>query len=453
LQEYIDLSLLVSCISEETHMLEKLAKARYFSRVTGAVTRLISERGESNAVSMADDVINNYCKLTKDQHAKFFTFLFEKLNPDPVAVMSAAQNFSAEGNARNYIKLQRVVEPPRQELFRRLNRATNGTAALVGMRRDLLQVLDKQPELTAVDFDLRHLLSSWFNPGFLKMHRVDWKSPAEILEKLIQHEAVHAIDGWDDLRRRLQPDRRCFAFFHPQLPSEPLIFVEVALLSEIPAVIMPLVDKKAETVHQTSNYKVAAFYSISNCEPGLRGVSMGNFLIKRVAEQLHAEFPSLKTFITLSPIPGFIDWVAAGADVGGEKFSVQLKPAIRTAREQALETLGLAKRSWTERLSSGWHPDNATAKEKSALLCLASIYLGLGSAGRNGNPVAKFHLGNGARLHQINWSADLSRKGLRESGALMVNYLYDLSSVEENHERFTQGEIDYSRAVGRLMVP
>jgi malonyl-CoA decarboxylase len=453
LQEYIDLSFLVSCISEETHMLEKLAKARYFSRVTGAVTRLISERGESNAVSMADDVINNYCKLTKDQHAKFFTFLFEKLNPDPVAVMSAAQNFSAEGNARNYIKLQRVVEPPRQELFRRLNRATNGTAALVGMRRDLLQVLDKQPELTAVDFDLRHLLSSWFNPGFLKMHRVDWKSPAEILEKLIQHEAVHAIDGWDDLRRRLQPDRRCFAFFHPQLPSEPLIFVEVALLSEIPAVIMPLVDKKAETVHQTSNYKVAAFYSISNCEPGLRGVSMGNFLIKRVAEQLHAEFPSLKTFITLSPIPGFIDWVAAGADVGGEKFSVQLKPAIRTAREQALETLGLAKRSWTERLSSGWHPDNATAKEKSALLCLASIYLGLGSAGRNGNPVAKFHLGNGARLHQINWSADLSRKGLRESGALMVNYLYDLSSVEENHERFTQGEIDYSRAVGRLMVP
>ena len=277
--------------------------------------------------------------------------------------------------------------------------------------------------------------------------------PAEILEKLIQHEAVHAIDGWDDLRRRLQPDRRCFAFFHPQLPHEPLIFVEVALLPEIPAVIMPLVDKKAETVHQTSNYKVAAFYSISNCEPGLRGVSMGNFLIKRVAEQLHAEFPSLKTFVTLSPIPGFIDWVAAGADLGGEKFSVQLKPAIRTAREQALETLGLAKRSWTERLSSGWHPDNATAKEKSALLCLASIYLGIGSAGRNGNPVAKFHLGNGARLHQINWSADLSRKGLRESGTLMVNYLYDLSSVEENHERFTQGEIDYSRAVGRLMVP
>jgi malonyl-CoA decarboxylase len=434
-------------------MLEKLAKARYFSRLTGAVNRLISERGESNAVSMAEDVFNNYRKLSKDQHAKFFTFLFEKLNPDPAAVVTAAQNFSAEASARNYIKLQRVTEPPRQELFRRLNRANNGTAGLVSMRRDLLQLLEKQPELTAVDFDLRHLLSSWFNPGFLKMHRVDWKSPAEVLEKLIQHEAVHAIDGWDDLRRRLQPDRRCFAFFHPQLPNEPLIFVEVALLPEIPAVITPLVDKKAETVHQTSQYKVAAFYSISNCESGLRGVSMGNFLIKRVAEQLQAEFPTLKTFVTLSPIPGFMDWVAAGADIGNEKTGTQLKPAIRLARENALETMDLANRSWAERIGAGWHPDDATEKEKSALLCLASIYLGLASAGRNGNPVAKFHLGNGAKLHQINWSGDLSRKGLRQSAALMVNYLYDLSAVEENHERFTLGEIDYSRAVGRLMQP
>ena len=432
-------------------MLEKLAKARYFSRVTGAVNRLISERGESNALSMADDVFNNYRKLTKDQHLKFFTFLFEKLNPDPVAVMSAAQNFSAEANARNYIKLQRVAEPPRQELFRRLNRATNGTAALVAMRRDLLQLLEKQPELTAVDFDLRHLLSSWFNPGFLKMHRVDWKSPAEVLEKLIQHEAVHAIDGWDDLRRRLQPDRRCFAFFHPQLPNEPLIFVEVALLPEIPAVIAPLVDKKAETVHQTSQYKVAAFYSISNCEPGLRGVSMGNFLIKRVAEQLHAEFPGIKTFVTLSPIPGFIDWVTAGADISDEKAGIQLKPALRLAREQSLETLDLASRSWAERLSAGWHPDTASGKEKAALLCLASIYLALGSAGRNGNPVAKFHLGNGAKLYQINWAGDLSKNGLRQSAGLMVNYLYDLSSVEENHERFVNGEVIYARSVGKLM--
>ena len=285
------------------------------------------------------------------------------------------------------------------------------------------------------------------------MHRVDWKSPAEVLEKLIKHEAVHAIDGWDDLRRRLQPDRRCFAFFHPQLPNEPLIFVEVALLPEIPSVITPLVDKKADTVDQVNQFKVAAFYSISNCEPGLRGVSMGNFLIKRVAVQLKAEFPGLKTFVTLSPIPGFIDWVAAGASFGDAVGLDLFKPAIKLARDQALAQLGLETQSWSERLSSGWHPDQAPQKDKDALLCLASIYLGLGSAARAGNPVAKFHLGNGAKLHQINWAADLSRKGLRQSAGLMVNYLYDLGNVEENHERFTNGEIVYSKAVGRLMQP
>ena len=433
-------------------MLEKIAKARNLSRVNNAVKRMISERGESNAVSMADDVVNGYRKLSKDQHVAFFTFLFEKLNPDTDLVMTAAQNFAADSNARNYIRLQRVVESPRQELFRRLNRASEGTAAVVQMRRDLLQVLDKKPELTAVDFDMRHLLSSWFNPGFLKMHRVDWKSPAEVLEKLIQHEAVHAIDGWDDLRRRLQPDRRCFAFFHPQLPNEPLIFVEVALLPEVPAVITPLVDKKAETNDQVSQFKVAAFYSISNCEPGLRGVSMGNFLIKRVAEQLHAEFPGLKTFVTLSPIPGFMDWVAAGANLGQGVPEDRLKPAIKATRDQALATLKLDSQSWTERLSAGWHPDQASEKENEALMSLASIYLGLASTGRDGNPVAKFHLGNGAKLHQINWAGDLSRKGLRQSAGLMVNYLYDLSSVEDNQERCANGEVISSRAVSKLMT-
>ena len=433
-------------------MLEKLAKARNLSKANNAVKRLISERGESNAVSMADEVVNNYRKLGKDQHVQFFTFLFEKFNPDADAVMKAAQNYAAEANARNYVRLQRIVEAPRQELFRRLNRASEGTAAVVQMRRDLLQVLDKKPELTAVDFDMRHLLSSWFNPGFLKMHRVDWKSPAEVLEKLIQHEAVHAIDGWDDLRRRLQPDRRCFAFFHPQLPNEPLIFVEVALLPEVRAVITPLVDKKAETNDQVSQFKVAAFYSISNCEPGLRGVSMGNFLIKRVAEQLHAEFPGLKTFVTLSPIPGFMDWVVAGANLGQGVPEDRLKPAIKATRDQALATLKLDSQSWAERLSAGWHPDQASEKEKEALMSLASIYLGLASTGRDGNPVAKFHLGNGAKLHQINWAGDLSRKGLRQSAGLMVNYLYDLSAVEDNHERFANGEVIFSRAVSKLMT-
>ena len=434
-------------------MLEKLTKSRNLSKANNAIKRLISERGESNALSMADDVVNNYRKLAKDQYVSFFTFLFEKLNPEADAVLKAAQNFMADSSARNYIKLQKVSESPRQEFFRRMNRASEGTAAVVEMRRDLLQLLDKKPELAAVDFDLRHLLSSWFNPGFLKMHRVDWKSPADVLEKLIKHEAVHAIDGWDDLRRRLQPDRRCFAFFHPQLPSEPLIFVEVALLPEIPTVITPLVDKKVDIVDQVSQYKVAVFYSISNCEPGLRGVSMGNFLIKRVAEQLQAEFPGLKTFVTLSPIPGLMDWIAAGANLGEGVPVERLKPNLKHARDAALAVLNLENQSWSERLTDGWHPELASEKEKVALMSLASIYLGLASTGRHGNPVAKFHLGNGAKLHLINWAGDLSRKGLRQSAGLMVNYLYDLGSVEDNHERFVHGEIVYSRAVGRLMAP
>jgi malonyl-CoA decarboxylase len=432
-------------------MLEKITKARALSKAHSAIKRLISERGESNAVSMADEVVKTYYNLTKDQQVKFYDFLFEKLNPNPAEVVATANKFAADPNSRNYIQLQKVSESPRQEFFRRLNRASQGTAAVVQMRRDLLQLLAKQPELAAVDFDIRHLLSSWFNPGFLKMHQVDWKSPAEVLEKLIQHEAVHEIDGWDDLRRRLQPDRRCFAFFHPQLPSEPLIFVEVALLPDIPTEIAPLVDKKSNTDTEISRYKVAVFYSISNCEPGLRGVSMGNFLIKRVAEKLHKEFPHLKTYITLSPIPGLIDWISAGALINDDKIRGGLKTSVKMAKDKSLEILRLNEQSWSDKLSNGWHPNKATDREKSALLCLTSIYLGLATTDRNGNPVAKFHLGNGAKLHLINWAGDLSKKGLRQSAGIMVNYLYDLKKVEENHERFTHGEIIYSKMVSKLM--
>ena len=278
------------------------------------------------------------------------------------------------------------------------------------------------------------------------MHQVDWKSPAQILEKIIQHEAVHEIDGWDDLRRRLQPDRRCFAFFHPQLPDEPLIFVEVALVQEVPDAIGPLVDKKSEPA-QTNAPKVAVFYSISNCEPGLRGVSMGNFLIKRVAEKLKTELPSLKTFVTLSPIPGFMDWVAAGAKLG----DAAPKPAVAAKVETSMATLDLKKRSWSERLSSGWSPASASPAEQDALMNLCAAYLVFVSPQREGNPVAKFHLDNGARLNRINWAADLSRKGLRQSAGLMVNYLYDLDGVEENHEAFLSGGIIRSRAVDRLI--
>ena len=427
-------------------LLQKITQVRSLSRAINAAKKILTERGEANSASMANDIFSQYRLLNEEQKISFYHALATKFNPDPQTVLRVAQDYAKDPSTKNLIQLTTVAEPPRQELLRRINRVDGGTKEIVAMRRHLIKVLDKQPELKPLDFDLHHLFVSWFNPGFLKMHRVDWKSPAHILEKIIQHEAVHEIDGWDDLRRRLQPDRRCFAFFHPQLPDEPLIFVEVALVPEISAAVGPLVNKKSETV-DPSQFKAAIFYSISNCEPGLKGVSLGNFLIKRVATYLKAEFPSLKTFVTLSPIPGFMDWVIAGAPLG--------EPVLDTATlnkvSAYLEKMNLKKQSWPEKLSSGWHPDTASEEEKSALSGLSAIYLSKFSVRKGGNPVAKFHLGNGAQLYRINWAADLSKKGLRQSAGLMVNYLYDLDKIEDNHERFVNGEVIHSRLVSKML--
>jgi malonyl-CoA decarboxylase len=427
-------------------ILDKLLKTRHYTKTINATKRLLSERGESNSASMASDLIENFNTLEDDQIAQYFHYLSEKLNPSGPDVLIAAQMYAETPNADNLIFLMKVADSPRQELLRRLNRAPNGTSMIVNMRHHLLKLLPKRPELKAVDADIQHLLTSWFNPGFLKMHQFDWKSPAHILEKIIHHEAVHEIDGWDDLRRRLQPDRRCFSFFHPQLSDEPLIFVEVALLPEIPAAIAPLVDKKSAVI-DPSHYKCAIFYSISNCQPGLRGVSMGNFLIKRVAESLKKEFPSLKTFCTLSPLPGFIEWLTNNQDLSPD----DIKPGIFEKYKDSIKVFNLQEKSWNDRLQAGWHPDAASLKEKEALMSLCAFYLMTQSSKRGGNSVAKFHLGNGAKLHRINWAGDLSKKGIKQSAGLMVNYQYDLDNVEDNHERFVNGEIIYSRSVSQLI--
>ncbi len=425
---------------------KKIAQVRSLSRAINAANKLLSERGEANTVSMANEILSQYKLLTEEQKLSFYQALATKFNPDPDIVLKVAQDYAKDPNAKNLIQLTKVTEPPRQELLRRINRVEGGTKEIVAMRRHLIKVLAKKPELYPLDFDLHHLFVSWFNPGFLKMHRVDWESPAHILEKIIQHEAVHEIDGWDDLRRRLQPDRRCFAFFHPQLKDEPLIFVEVALVSEMSGAIGPLVDKKSDTVNP-AQFKTAVFYSISNCEPGLKGVSLGNFLIKRVASYLKEEFPSLKTFVTLSPLPGLMDWIIAGANVGEPAISNQATEKIN----KALAILNLKEKSWPERISTGWHPSNASEEEKNALMQLCGYYLTTLTVRKGGNPVAKFHLGNGAKLHRINWAGDVSKKGLKQSAGLMVNYLYDLEKVEEYHERFTQGEVIYSKLVSQLL--
>ena len=399
--------------------------------------RLLSARGEANSAAHAATALQHYQHLSEPAQLRFFEHLDEDFGLTPADVLEAAQRYAAAPTAQSLMQLTAVAEPRRQELLRRLNRAPGGTALIVQMRRQLLRLLPQHPQLAAVEADFFHLLSSWFNPGFLEMQQVDWNSPAQLLEKIIQHEAVHAIDGWDDLRRRLQPDRRCFAFFHPQLPAEPLIFVEIALVLEMPASIAPLIEKAAQPIG-AKKYKVATFYSISNCQPGLRGVSLGNFLIKRVAERLHAEFPSIRTFCTLSPIPGFMRWLD---EINVE--AAELKP-LRAKLQAALDKLGLDRGHLT-------HAPPMSTSQQEALLALASIFLRLVSPTAAGDPVAKFHLGNGARLQRINWAGDLSKNGLRQSCGMMVNYLYDLAKVEEYHERFRAGDVVHAPAVARLV--
>jgi malonyl-CoA decarboxylase len=292
----------------------------------------------------------------------------------------------------------------------------------------LVDFLRQRPELRAVDADFSHLLSSWFNPGFLYLRQVDWNSPAALLEKIIEHEAVHAIRDWNDLRRRLQSDRRCFAFFHPQLPEEPLIFVEVALIAAIPRSIAQLIDDRTAYRGGTPP-RVAAFYSISNCEPGLKGVSLGNFLIKRVAEKLRGEVPSVKRYCTLSPVPGLRKWLATAQGVA-------VAEALRARHGSDLERLAAAVRG-----------GSLERDDQAMLAACAATFLARHSATSAGDPVARFHLDNGARLERINLTADLSEKGMRESLGVMVNYLYDLGTVEANHERFLRGEVVCSRQV------
>ncbi len=422
----------------------KVNNARHLRSLLVDCKRLLSERGEANSVAIARDVVARFRELPEDEQVGFFERLSRDFSPDPKVVLQCAQAYAAAPNAQNLQRLTQSAEPPRQELLRRINRSPGGTSSIVAMRRALLARVNRQPELQAVEADFLHLLSSWFNPGFLRLQRVDWNSPAQLLEQIIRHEAVHQIDGWDDLRRRLQPDRRCFAFFHPQLPDEPLIFVEVALLPAMPAAIAPLIDKASEPL-PPSQFKVAAFYSISNCQPGLKGVSLGNFLIKRVAEELQRELPQIKTFCTLSPIPGFARWVRAGAPCNG-------LPKARAERlAEALHIVQQACGGDFDRLVQVGTLRALPAEAAQALLRLCAYFLGWHAASEGGDPVARFHLDNGARLERLDALGDLSAKGLRQSFGMMVNYLYDLDKVEAHHEKFVHGEVAQSRLLTSLL--
>ncbi len=416
---------------------------RTLRRMNADCKRLLGDKGELGGGAITTDIIAGLDSLEDASLDEFFDFLASDLSPDPQQVLQLALDYANEPSAATLLQLTRAAEPPRQELFRRLNRVPGGTAAVLRLRRALLARLKARPELEVIEADLLHLLTSWFNPGFLQMKRVDWNAPAQLLEKIIRHEAVHAVVGWDDLRRRLQPDRRCFAFFHPQLADEPLIFVEVALLPEMPDAIAPLIDK-ASTPLLPDRFRVAAFYSISNCEPGLRGVSLGNFLIKTVAQQLQRELPRLKTFCTLSPIPGFASWLLSEPDWAA-------LPQLRKAAAAELETArtqlrALCKGNLAALQTAATHAAMSDDDHAALHRLCSAFLLGL-SPTPQGDPVARFHLDNGARLERINTRGNLSTKGMKQSFGMMVNYLYDLPKVEASHAKFRQGEVARSRAI------
>lgn len=396
--------------------------------------RLLTGRGEASGTALAREMLDILGSLDEAGRTSFYAALAVRFGPDAKALASAVEAWTRSPTDESAGRLHYASEPRRQEIFRRLNRAPGGTAALVAMRADLIARLKAHPDLKAVDRDLVHLFQSWFNRGFLVLRRIDWSSPAVVLEKIIRYEAVHQIRDWEDLRNRIDPpDRRCYAFFHPALLDEPLIFVEVALTQAIPGAVQPLLALPRASL-KAEDARTAVFYSISNCQQGLAGVSFGNFLIKQVVEELRRELPRLDTFVTLSPVPGFMRWLRA-------------QPMDQWPLEDRQAVEGLEDPEWPQ------DPDFAPRARALLEPLAAAYFLEARSAdGKPVDPVARFHLGNGARLERIDWLGDVSEKGLAESAGLMVNYLYDLERIEENHEAFAnQGEVVASPAVRRLL--
>jgi malonyl-CoA decarboxylase len=394
---------------------------------------LISERGEASGVALAREVVELWAAMDEGQRLAFFELLAAELPPDGETIAAAAHAYLETPGAEALLTLRRAIESPRQELVRRINLAPGGTAAIVAMRASLLSLLQEHPDLAGVDADFRHVLRSWFNRGFLDLRRIDWNTPAALLEKLIEHEAVHEIRGWPDMRRRLARDRRCFAFFHPALPAEPLIFVEVALLDSLADSIESLLALD-DGPGDPERANTAIFYSINNCQDGLRGISFGSFLIKQVVFDLVRELPRLKHFATLSPVPGLRRWLAAATD-GRTELDEEELAAVRA----------IGKAGWQRR-------PEVVESVREPLLRLCARYLL--EAKRGPEPrdrVARFHLGNGARIERLNWLADPSRKGLRQSAGIMVNYAYLPKQIERNHEAYVKnGRVAAAAAVRAL---
>jgi malonyl-CoA decarboxylase len=418
---------------------------------------LVSERGEAAGAALAQALLGAFTSLNAEDRKAFFAFVARHFGPDEGRLIRAARAYLDAPGPQQAMDLAAAAEPPRQELLRRMNMAPGATAVLIAIRKELIALAASDPSLKPFESDLRHVLGSWFNRGFLELRRIDWNTPAVILEKLIAYEAVHQIDGWDDLRRRLAPDRRCFGFFHPTLPGEPLIFVEVALVKGMSGAIAPLLERgEAKTQETKAEPDTAIFYSISNCQEGLRGISFGNFLIKQVVEELKSELRSLKRFATLSPVPGFARWLSKNLGTA----EAESRPLLRPEEKDALlAAAGMPDADPASALAAlvageGWWTNPATAEYLQPLLLrLCALYLTEARDGKGpSDPVARFHLGNGARLEKINWLGNTAPRGLAESYGMMVNYLYDPDFIEINHENFVhQGAVARSSAVDALL--
>ena len=393
-----------------------------------ACRTLLRTRGEASVVTLARDALDTFGRLAAGERRKFFEFLARDLGPDPKALDAAITGYRDAPGPETAAALARAAESPRRELLGLLNTAPNGMPDLLAIREALLDALPDQQALQPLDDDFLYLLRAWFNRGFLDLRRIDWHTPAFVLEKLIDYEAVHEIRDWEDLQRRLATDRRCFGFFHPSLPDEPLIFVEVAICRGLAGSVRDLIFGEVDTDPEADT---AIFYSISNCQRGLQGISFGDFLIKQVVHELAAEMPGLRRFATLSPVPGFRAWLAGSS---------------RDDRLPGGNDLGDVE-------SPEWPAATATGDELQArLMRLCAHYLLREKRGRLPlDPVARFHLRNGARLERINWMGDPSPSGLAQAVGMMVNYVYDEAQVVANHEAFVNdGRIAHAARIGRL---
>jgi malonyl-CoA decarboxylase len=414
-----------------------------------------SQVSEVEGGRRARNIATWYANAPPEQRRDAWLLMSEQFAPNAEKVQAARDHYQAslgtpeEGQAE--IRLRRAFVSPRTRLLQRFSAFPEGMKFLVDLRAELLPHLKTEKRLLALDSELENLFSTWFDVAFLELRRISWDSPASLIEKLIKYEAVHAIKGWADVKNRLDSDRRCYGFFHPRLLDEPLIFVEVALVDELAGAITPLLDELA-AASDLSSATTAIFYSISSTQTGLRGVSFGDSLIKRVVETLRAEFPRLKVFSTLSPIPGFRPWLAKHAGALMEQLSDKERQTLAVALGQEAQKATAAAADFLAAADKVSELDEKSPVRRFLMHCAANY---LGRQLDNGRPldaVARFHLGNGARVERLNWAGDMSTKGLKQSYGLMVNYLYDLKRLDKYRGLLAQGKIPVSPKVEDLYI-